>query len=367
MTDPRLKKLAEILVHYSCTIKKGDKVVIASDLVGEPLVQEVFAETIRAGGNPIVSYSTGAMMETFYKEASQEQLEWISPTTLYMFEDADAFFSLRASDNSRVLSNVDPEKQALAAKARTDIRKIYKERSASGALRWVIAQFPCQAHAQDADMSLTDYEDFVYSACFAGHDDPVGEWNKLHAMQETLINWLKGKKEITLKSSNADLRLSIDGRSFINSAGKNNMPSGEIFTSPVEDSINGWVNFSYPAVRVGREVNGIRLEIKDGKVQKASATKNEEYLLSQLAVDEGASYFGEWAIGTNYGIKQFTKNILFDEKIGGSFHMAVGSGFSEAGGKNDSAIHWDMICDIQKDSEIRVDGDLFYKDGQFQI
>jgi aminopeptidase len=181
------------------------------------------------------------------------------------------------------------------------------------------------------------------------------------------VDWLEGKKQVTVKSPNADLTLSIEGRTFINSDGKNNMPSGEIFTGPVEDSANGWVEFTYPAIRRGREVTGVRLEFEDGKVVKAKADKNEAYLISQLDSDEGARYLGEFAIGTNYGIQQFTKSILYDEKIGGSFHMAVGAGYPETGSVNKSSIHWDFICDIKEDSEILVDGELLYKDGEFQI
>jgi aminopeptidase len=195
----------------------------------------------------------------------------------------------------------------------------------------------------------------------------VKRWQEVHDRQERLIEWLKGKQRLSLRSPNCDLQLSIAGRNFINSDGKNNMPSGEIFTSPVEDSANGWVNFTYPAVYSGREVTGVKFEFKDGKVVQASAEKNEAYLLAMLDSDEGSRYLGEFAIGTNYGIQRFTKSILYDEKIGGSFHLAVGAGFPEVGEVNQSSIHWDFICDIHQDSEIRVDGELFYKDGQFQV
>ena len=216
-------------------------------------------------------------------------------------------------------------------------------------------------------MSLRDYEDFVYSATFVDKDDPIAEWQKVHVEQQRIIDWLKGRKIVSVKSPNADLTLSIKERTFINSDGKRNMPSGEVFTGPVEDSANGWVKFSYPAIRGGREVEGVRLEFKDGKVVKASADKNEAYLISQLDADAGSRYLGEFAIGTNYGIQRFTKSILFDEKIGGSFHLAVGAGYPETGSVNKSSVHWDFICDVRQESEIRVDGELLYKDGAFQI
>ena len=216
-------------------------------------------------------------------------------------------------------------------------------------------------------MSLSDYADFVYGTMYCDKEDPVAEWNRIHDEQQKVVDWLKGKKSVTVKSPTADLTLSIEGREFVNSDGTKNMPSGEVFTGPVENSVNGWIEFSYPAIRGGREVEGVRLEFEDGKVVKATAEKNEVYLLSQLDIDEGAKYLGEFAIGTNYGIQKFTKSILFDEKIGGTIHLAVGAGYPETGSVNKSAIHWDFICDMREDSEIRVDGDLLYKNGQFKI
>jgi len=216
-------------------------------------------------------------------------------------------------------------------------------------------------------MSLREYEDFLFSATFADQDDPVAPWQRIHDDQQRLVDWLEGRKTVTVQSPNADLTLSIEGRTFINSDGKENMPCGEIFTGPVEDSANGWVKFTFPGIISGREVNGVRLEFKAGKVIKASAEKNEEYLLEMLDSDKGARYLGEFAIGTNYGIQRFTKNILFDEKLGGTFHMALGAGYPETGSTNQSSIHWDLIADAHQDSEIRVDGELFYKDGQFQV
>jgi aminopeptidase len=241
------------------------------------------------------------------------------------------------------------------------------ERAALGQLRWVGSQYPCAAYAQEADMSLREFENFVYAATFADQEDPVAKWQEFHRMQHELIQWLEGKDQVVVRGPNIDLRLSIKDRSFVNADGKKNLPDGEIFTGPVEDSVSGWVRFTYPALRGGMEVDGVTFHFEEGKVANATAKKNEAYLLTQLDSDEGARYLGEFAIGTNYGIKRFTKNILFDEKIGGTIHMAVGIGYPETGSKNKSAIHWDFICDMREDSEILVDGDLFYKNGEFQI
>ena len=216
-------------------------------------------------------------------------------------------------------------------------------------------------------MSLLEYEDFVYGATFADQPDPVQCWQEIHETQQKLIEWLAGKEQVVVRGPNIDLSLSIAGRTWMNSDGRRNMPSGEIFTGPVEDSVNGWVNFTYPAIRQGREVEGVRLKFEAGKVVDARAEKNEEYLISQLDSDPGARYLGEFAIGTNYKIQRFTKSILFDEKIGGTLHMAVGAGYPETGSKNRSSVHWDFICDMRQESEVWVDDELFYKNGEFQV
>ena len=367
MADPRLVNLAKLLVGYSVKVKSGDWVLVRGHVISEPLVTEVVRQVVMAGGHPTIQLTSDGLDEAYMREASEEQLQWVSPANKMLFNEADVLMSIRATANTRSLTGIDPNKERIRAVANRDLTETYMRRSASKELRWVGTQFPCQAYAQEADMSLGEYEDFVYGATFADKDDPIAEWQKIHAQQQQIIGWLLGKKIVTVKSPNADLTLSIEERTFINSDGEHNMPSGEIFTGPVEDSANGWVQFTYPAIRNGREVEGVRLEFKDGKVVKASAKKNQEYLLTQLDSDEGAKYLGEFAIGTNYGIQQFTKSILFDEKIGGTFHMAVGAGYPETGSVNKSSIHWDFICDLKEDSEIRVDGELLYKNGEFQI
>jgi aminopeptidase len=245
--------------------------------------------------------------------------------------------------------------------------KTYMQRAASGELRWVVTLFPTHAYAQDAEMSLSEYEDFVYGACMPDEDDPTAYWRRFSAWQQKIVDWLKGKERVHIVGPETDLRLSIAGRSFINSDGRRNMPSGEVFTGPVEDSAEGHVYFSYPAIYCGHQVTGVRLWFKDGKVVKATAEKNEDFLLETLDTDQGARYLGEFAIGTNEGITRFTGQILFDEKIHGSFHIAVGSGYPETGSKNQSAIHWDMICDMRAGGEIWVDDELLYRDGEFVV
>ncbi len=241
------------------------------------------------------------------------------------------------------------------------------QRAAAGDFRWVLTLFPCAAYAQEAEMSLREYEDFVYAATAADQPNPVAHWQRTHDRQQRLVDWLQGKEQVTVQGPNVDLRLSIAGRTFMNSDGRRNMPSGEIYTGPVEDSVNGWVRFSYPALRAGRAVEGVEFTFVDGAVVEAHATRGEPFLIATLDTDPGARFLGEFAIGTNNEIQRFTRNILFDEKIGGSMHMAIGAGYPETGSRNKSAVHWDFITDMRTDSEIRVDGELFYKDGKFAL
>jgi len=302
-------------------------------------------------------------LEIFFKLASDEQLDFVSPIEKLITETFDATLNIVAMPNRRLLSGVDPKRIARNNKAYFDITKTKRERSARGDLHWCITVYPNNAHAQDADMSLHDYTEFVFGAGMLNEDDPAVFWKEQGEHQNKLVDWLKGRDSVSLKGANIDLSLSIKDRVFLSADGKVNFPDGEIFTGPVEDSANGWVRFKYPAIYMGQEISDIELWFENGKVVKERANKNQELLTSTLDTDEGARYLGEWGIGTNYGITQFTKSILFDEKIGGTIHLAVGASYPKTDGKNESALHWDMLCDMAE-SEITIDGDLFYKNGK---
>ncbi|NIM94315.1 MAG: aminopeptidase [Anaerolineales bacterium] len=373
MIDPRVENLAKILVRYSTKVQPKDHVAIIGSPLAEPLIKALFGEVLKAGGYPYpfmgleLLRGMDGLDEILFKEASDDQLKHVLRTDEMIFREFEVMFSIRSQGNTRELMNVDPSRQNLRKKARTEIVQAYLDRTATGEFRWCGTLFPTTAYAQDAEMSLSEFEDYVFSTTYADTDDPVGAWNAIHDEQQKLVDWLVGKKEVVVKGPNVDLTLSVEGRPFINSDGTLNMPSGEIYTGPVEDSTNGWVRFTYPAVLEGREVDGIELRFEEGRVVEASAEKNEAFLLAMLNTDPGARYVGEWAIGTNKKINRFIKAILFDEKIGGTFHMAVGFGFPHTGSKNRSAIHWDMICDMRDGGEIYVDGELFYRSGEFLI
>lgn len=367
MADPRIEKLADVLVNYSVAVKPGDRVCITGGTLAESILKAVYTKVLQASGHPLMLVSIPGTSELFFRHASDKQLKHVPEPIKLVTKKYDVSISIMSSSNTKALSGIDPAKMVIANQAQTDLMKTVMQRSASGELRWVGTLFPTNAYAQDAEMSLGEYEDFVYGACMPDIEDPVGYWRDFSKWQQKIVNWLKGKKRVHVIGPKTDLHLSIDGRKFINCDGHNNMPDGEVFTGPVEDSVEGHVYFSYPAIYQGREVAGIRLSFEKGKVVKATAEKNEEFLNKILDTDKGSHYIGEFAIGTNKGITRFTRQLLFDEKINGSFHMAVGAGYPETGSKNESAIHWDMICDMRGGGEIWVDDDLLYKDGKFVI
>jgi aminopeptidase len=367
MMDPRITKLANLLVNYSVAVKTGDKVLVRGSASALPLITETYRAVLQAGGHPLVMWEDEIFSEILLKEGSDAQLSYIQEPMKMVVESFDCLISLRGSSNTRMLSHVDPERQQIARIAGAELMQTFMKRSADGQLRWVSTLYPTNAHAQEADMSLTEFEDFVFAACHADKDNPVAEWQTLSKMQQKLVDWLVGKGVVVVKGPNVDLKLSIAERTFINSDGKANMPSGEIFTGPVEESVNGWIRYTYPAIYSGREVEGIELRFEDGKVIDATAKKNEEFLISVLDTDPGARYLGEFAIGTNNSIDRFTKSILYDEKIGGTIHTAVGNGYPQTGSKNQSSVHWDMICDMRDGGQIWVDDELFYDSGKFMI
>lgn len=363
MPDPRVTKLAQVLVHYSLELKPGHQFVLRASPLAEALALAVYAEAVKAGAHVFPQIALPGAEEAFYRGASDAQLDYISPIRQLITESFDASLYIEAEHNTRELSGVDPTRMARARKAGAALSKRFMERAARKELRWCVTVYPTHAMAQEADMSLADYQEFVYGAGLLNASDPVAEWRKEGQRQQELIAWLRGKDRVTLKGANIDLRLSIKDRVFVEADGKYNFPDGEIFTGPVEASAAGWVRFRYPAIYGGQEVTDIELWFDGGRVVKETAGKGQELLTSLLNTDPGARYLGEWGIGTNYGIRRFTKNMLFDEKIGGTVHLAVGASYPETGGTNDSGVHWDLLCDMAQ-SEIAVDGEVFYRDGK---
>jgi len=366
MPDPRITKLAKVLIHYSLELKPGQMLQLRTHPLAEEATLAVYEEAIRTGANVFIQNSVPGTDEIFYKHASEAQLDFVSPVRKLVAETFDASLNLWTEHNTRELSAIDPARMARFSKAGAGTMKTFYTRASRGELHWCLTSLPSQASAQEADMSLADYREFVFNACLLNEEDPVALWRKEGESLSKVVDWLKGRKKVELKGSNVDLKMSIRDRTFIACNGKLNFPDGEVFTGPVEDATEGWIRFKYPAIEYGQEVTDIELWFEKGRVVKETATKNQALLTSMLNSDAGARILGELGIGTNYGITRFTKNMLFDEKMGGTIHLAVGNGYPESGSKNESGIHWDMLCDMN-DGEIKVDGDLLYKNGKFAI
>ena len=367
MRDQRADALAQILVRYSTKVARGDVCVIPGTTTAEPLVQSVYEEVLRAGGLPIMQLTTEEAAPAFYRLAADEQLDWVPPTSEWAVENADVRIAIMGDANSRALSKADPKKQARSQKARQGLMETSMKRSAAGDYRWALTLFPTHAYASEAGMSLAEYEDFYYDACLATDGDPVTAWQRQSDEVNRLAEWIEGKEEVRITAPGTDIKLGVAGRHWIPCTGRHNMPDGEFFTGPIEDSVEGEVAFSFPATYGGREVSGVRFRFEGGKVVDASAERGEELLIEMLDTDDGARRLGELGIGTNYGITTGTKEILLDEKIGGTVHMAIGMSYPESGGTNTSAVHWDMVCDLRREGSIDVDGTELQRDGRFLV
>ncbi len=365
MADPRVERLADVVVAYSTEVAPGDLVVIDSTPLAAPLVRETYRRVLAAGGHPQVRIGVDGVAEALLAEGTDAQLAWLNPARLDEMEHASVRILFESAANTRSLSGADPARQAIVHRARKPLADRLFARAAAGELRWLVTLYPTHAAAQDAGMSLAEYEDFVFRAGFLDHDDPVAEWNSFARRLERRADWLRTVDELRIVSDGTDLRVRVGGRHWVASRGKENFPDGEVFTGPVETSVEGEIRFTYPAAFHGRLVEGVELRFERGEVVAASARRGRRFLDEMLALDEGARRVGELAFGMNEAISEFTLNTLFDEKIGGTLHLALGKSYPETGGRNESALHWDLVCDLREASEVYADGELVYRDGRF--
>jgi aminopeptidase len=366
MTDPRVAKLADLLVNYSLELGPGQLVRIDGATVATPLVTEIYLSALRAGANPRTRVEVEGLDVIAVSESSDEQLTFVSEIERFEVENVDAVVTIWADRNTRSLSQADPRRVSRRIGSRRQLTNRFWERIDEGKAVWVGTRFPTDAHAQDAEMSLAEYEDFVYSACHVQDDqDPVAHWRAVSVGLNARARELETFRELRIVGRDTDLRVGVNGRSWLAADGRLNMPDGEIFTSPVETETEGEIRFSFPAIFHGRGVEDVRLRFEGGRVVKAEARAGADYLWSLLDMDEGARILGEVAFGLNYEIDRFTRDILFDEKIGGTMHLALGSSFKKLGGQNESGLHWDMICDLRADGEVYADGELMWKAGHF--
>jgi aminopeptidase len=367
MSDPRVTNLAKILVGYSTKVKEGEVVAIDGETAAAPLLLAVYEEVLQAGAHAVMNVALDGQIAAYFKHAADPQLEWISPFAEWMVDNVDVRIAIGASTNTRELSGVPPEKQTKRQSATGPLMTRAMKRAAEGSFRWVYTLFPTSAYASEAEMSLADYEDFYYGACLADDSDPMSAWKRASEETVRLADWIEGHEEVRVTAPGTDITLGVAGRKFIPCVGDHNMPDGEFFTGPVEDSVEGEVSFHLPAVIGGREVSGVHLKFESGRVVDASADRGEEYLVKLLDTDEGARTLGELGIGTNYSIDRGTKEVLLDEKLGGTVHMAVGAAYPESGGTNDSAVHTDLVCDLRLGGKLEVDGVVMQEDGKFVV
>ncbi len=367
MRDPRIDGLARVLTEYSLELKPGQVCAIDATTAAEPLVKAIYEAVLAAGANPIVNLAFEGQQASFYEHAGDDQIKWISPVEDWVMDEGDARIKILSDTNVKELSTVAPEKQQLRARSRSDLMNRMMKRSASGDMRWNVTMFPTEAYASAASMSQVAFEDFLYRACLLDQPDPVAAWKQAAEETNRLCEWIQGKEEVVIEGPGTNLKLNVSGRTFVPADGKYNMPDGEFFTGPVEDSAEGEVTFHLPAAYQGREVSGVKFRFEGGRVVDATAERGEDFLISTLDTDEGARSLGELGIGTNFGITDGTGEILLDEKIGGTIHLAVGASYPETGGVNESAVHWDMICDLRKGGSVTVDGEVLQRDGKFVV
>ena len=369
MFDTFCEKLAKLAINYSIEVKKGDRIVITGPDLAKDLFRALYVEILKAGGHPFVLQQLEGEEELFFKYATDEQLGYFDDIYITMAKEFDGLVQIFGDYNSKKLSLVDPKKmrKSRGAAKRFEFLKIFDEREAKGEVNWVAIPYPCQSYAQEANMDLFSYSSFVEKALFLDKENPVQDWKQIHKKQEKIVDYLNNVKMMHVLGEETDLTLSVEGRIWDNCSGQRNLPDGEVYTGPIEDLVNGYIRFTYSGIYQGREVENIYLEFKDGKVIKGTAAKGQE-LLQEILKMRNANKLGEFAIGTNYGITQFTKNMLFDEKIGGTIHCALGLGIPKTGSKNFSVIHWDILKDMKlPGSKIIADDKVIYEEGKWKI
>lgn len=361
-------KYAKVLVDYSVNVQKGDTVQIrATSIYAKDLVKAVYKRVLELGGHPILRTSFEDMSDLFIKLASDEQLDYVDPIIKLEYETLDKFISIGAPMNTKNMARADLSKLSRRGKATKHLSETLMKRSADGTAKWVIADVPTHALAQEAGMSFDEYAEFLFKSCYLDLDNPVQKLRELDEKQTKWAEYLNSVKKLHITGEKTDITFNVEGRKWISCSGLNNYPDGEVFTSPVEDGINGEIYFDYPQNYRGNSAQGVHLWIENGKVVKATADRGEEFLNAMLDMDEGSRGIGEIAVGTNDMIQEITGNILFDEKIGGAIHMACGASYPETGGKNVSGLHWDLIKNMKNGGKIFADEKLIYENGKFII
>jgi aminopeptidase len=364
--DPRLDRLGELIAGYSLDLRPGQVVRIEGDDVAEDVLYALYRAALRRGANAYLEVGLDRLAELMVVQANDEQLVYVPQLDWDELEQLEAVATVWGEPNTRAFTNADPDRYQSYLSARRALSKRGWERIAAGELRWCGTLAPVEAYAQDAEMSLEEYEDFFFGACHVtGNDDPVVHWRGVSESLAGHAALLEQVRELRVLGPDTDLTVGVAGRKWQCADGRTNMPDGEVFTSPLESETRGAIRFGFPGVFEGREVAGVRLRFEDGRVVSSDASRGGDFLARLLRMDDGAAVLGELAFGLNYEIDRFTRNILFDEKIGGTIHVALGSSFAELGGLNESKLHWDLICDLRNEGEVYADGELIWRAGRF--
>jgi aminopeptidase len=343
---------AALLCDWCLEVGERTSVLVSTTPLAAPLIRSLHAALITRGAwPPALRIAMPGVAEDFYRLASEELLDNYSPLDMVDAQNADAFLGIQAPENTRALAGVAPDLVARAGRARAPIQEVRLGK------RWCGTIWPTTALAQQAGMSDDDYETFVNRALFLDRPDPTAAWRELDAHQASLVERLSQAREVRIEADGTDLRLRVDGRTWINSNGKRNMPSGEVFTGPLEDSATGTIRFTIPSSPRAVLVEGVELTFEDGRVTRATAERGQAYLDAALATDDGARFLGELGIGTNAGVDRPTGSTLLDEKMAGTVHLALGRSYPESGGRNVSALHWDLICDLRDGGRLTADGE----------
>lgn len=367
MIDIRVQKLARVLMHHSLSIQPGNTLRIRGSVAALPLLQAAYYEALKAGALIIARLDHDSFQEMLLRDGTREQLAFVNPLLIQEIETIETWLDVQAETNTRQLSSIDPERMAFYAKALGPAQELFQQRASTGANRAVYTIYPTEAYAQEAGMSLREYEDFVFNAGLLFEDDPVAAWARVEQEQQRSVDFLNQCNHVRIVAEDTDLEYRCAGRSWVNGAGKVNFPDGEVFTGPIEDSVNGTIRFPYTFLYEGHEIMDATLTFEDGQVVAATARRGQAALDAMINLDAGSRYVGEVAFGLNYGIQRFTGNPLFDEKIGGTMHLALGLSYPETGGKNVSALHYDLVCDLRQGGEVYIDGEPCYRDGRFLI
>ena len=352
---------AALLCDWCLEAQPEQQVLVRSTTAAAPLLTAVQQALLERGAWPLLRLELPGQQEGFYAAARDEHLDSVPSAELAVTREVDAFLSIQAPFNTRALADADPGAQSRLRAANRPLQDIRLSK------RWAISLWPTPAQAQEAGMSDEGFAALVERALFLDRDDPTAAWRELSEFQQKLIDRVQTASEIRIQAEGTDITLNVAGRTWVNSDGRRNMPSGEVFTGPLEDSATGHIRFTVPSSPGGVEVHNVELRFEAGEVVEATAERGQAYLDATLATDPGARRLGELGIGTNFGLDRAVGSILLDEKIGGTVHLALGRSYPETGGVNDSAVHWDLICDLRQGGTLEADGKVLQRDGEFVL